>query len=277
MDDMGKYPGLVRRSSVFQYRKRVPEDLRSCIAANKDRWRRLSLNPGAPFEKWRDLLQPNGNVRLEITRSLQTGDRRDAERRYLNVASEISRAFEAIIVRMAEEEPSATDDDLVSMARSYFVSRERAIDAEFKGLDVDQHQIVANWRDDLGTMGSNDPLMLGGFIALASDLLKRGGFQNSEHAAHILGGYLRRAKIMLLSNRVFVWEEHDETGREIDVDPLFVAAAGTYARQAELPQRKETNPRRLASIEEVYGLYKARKARAVGAQKPSAATTMSGA
>lgn len=93
MDDMGKFPGLVLRGPVFHYRKRVPEDVRTSIASSPDRWKRLSLNPGAPFHEWRALLQPDGTVREEITRSLKTGTRRDAERNYAETLKSVLTAF----------------------------------------------------------------------------------------------------------------------------------------------------------------------------------------
>lgn len=256
---MGKYPGLVLRGSVFQYRKRVPEDVRSLIADQPDRWRRLSVNPGAPLEKWRDLLQPDGGVRSEVTRSLGTGDRREAQRRYLDTAREISRDFDAILSRMRAEEPTATDDNLRALASDYFASREEAIEAEINSADVDLETIEANWRDDLIDLSNGDPLATASLVSRASRMLIDAGFAADDHAGQSLASYLRRAERMLLESRIY-----DPPPKP---DALFANARGQELPRSGNAVVPERNPSRLVSIREVYKLYSASKVRAARSAK----------
>ncbi|MBN9317028.1 MAG: site-specific integrase [Devosia sp.] len=249
---MGKYPGLMLRGSVFYYRKRVPEDVRNRITSNPERWGRLSVNPGAPFHEWRELLHEDGTARELIMRSLRTGDRREAERRYLKTAHDVAHVLDAILSRMSAEEPKATDDDLRALALQYFGRRQTAIDDALEALGADHETMVSNWRDDLIELTNGNPLSEAPFLSLAESTLEKAGYIGDPNAAFILGGYLRRAEKSALERRVFGVLPPDET------DTMFVGSAGRLSHP-EPARPSETNPRRLVSLRDVHTLYKAKK------------------
>lgn len=269
MDDMGKYPGLVLRGSVFYYRRRVPEDVRNGIAANRERWNRLSVNPGAPLHDWRELLQEDGTVRGVIIRSLKTGERPEAERRYLATASSIANKLAEIVARMSAEEPIATDDHLREIASRYYSDRTRGAEAEFGALTADQSQIVENWREDLAAIASGSDVFRRALMSRAAGLLSASGFVADAHTSSTLGGYLMKAERTFLEQQIWeweteqnIWDRDQEPAERPKVAALLAQSEGSRPDVAAAPERVPRPPRRLVSMRDVYKRYLVRKATA---------------
>lgn len=260
---MGKFPGLMLRGPVFHYRKRVPEAVRNCIASNPERWKRLSLNPGAPFYEWRGLLQEDGTVRAEIVRSLKTGTRREAERRYAATLKLFLDTFEEIVARMSAEEPVATDDHLRALASKYHSERIRAAEAEFGALSAHKSEIVQNWREDLAAIASGSDVFKRAFMKRAAGLLAMNGFVAEEHACDVLGGYLLSAERTLLEQQIWEWEtkegiwDRDEGPTAQPKVPTMFANAP--AEPLAPVVKEQRSARRLTPMKTVYKLYVERK------------------
>lgn len=255
MNDVAKYPGLLRREAVFYFRKRIPTEVQRCISSDPMRWDDLAMNPGAPFYEWRSLMGQDGVVRREIVHSLGTKDRREAERLYLTFAVELERFYERIIARMQAEAPPIKHADLKALAAEYFALRQEAATDDYEALGADKATIVENWRDDLIAYFSSDPLSEAMFTARAEQFLRERGYACDENASFVLGGYIRRAERVLLEQLMF---DHGELNEAPRSDALFSGQRVVQLRHNEMTAPHH-NPRRTVSVRLAYASYVERK------------------
>jgi hypothetical protein len=73
MVEVAKTPQLQRRSNgIFYFRARLPGDVLSAIAGNRQEWKRRTSTRGLPLERWKKLVGKDGKPKNEVWSSLET-------------------------------------------------------------------------------------------------------------------------------------------------------------------------------------------------------------
>jgi integrase len=226
---MKKYPGLIRRNGSFQVRKRLPEDVRRLMTSNPDLWRSLSMNPGAPLYEWRRLCDRSGNVSAEVSRSLGEATTKSVVGKYHAAAAEIERFFSSVRRTFQPFTETAPDLRLREMAREFLDSADRDAAAAFADIrlsSADRQNAADNIRDDMATYGTqDDPVVIASFVGTAEGLLRELRFSSDEPALSTLAGYLRDARLDVLTRSLKRAEGQGRDLVEISLPPTSTGVA----------------------------------------------------
>lgn len=215
-----KYPGLSRRKSGYQLRKRLPEDVRQLMASNPSLWLSLSMNPGAPLHNWQRLCDRHGNVSAEVTRSLGEGTAKTIAGKYHLAAAEVEEFFAFVRRAFQPFTEIPSDEKLRALASRHRNAADQDASARYSNIGMttrDREDAAENLRDDMATYGvEDDPVVVAGYLGEAGDLLRGSRVSSDEPGLGILAGYLRDGHLEVLSRTL---ERAEGRGRELTDTP----------------------------------------------------------
>lgn len=199
MNEMAKYPGLVTRNDTYQVRFRVPAYVHAAVKDNFAGWQLHLRVRGELYSKWQPLVGKRQSLRNEVSKSLKTKDRKEAMKRYHEIAAEFEDMFQSIKFTLAGEKRVATQWDAERIAKSYFVERDTANASSQIKISGDRDEIWSDIVADLSFAASDSEHSEIEYTRITKNLLAVEGFDSdpSSEGAVWLDHYIRRADIEL--------------------------------------------------------------------------------